>query len=643
MGFFTHFWRLARLELLLVLSHARGWAALAVVACVPAIYLLIYLSSMWETAANTHALKVGLVNLDQGHVYQEQSAHIGREVVDELIQKGDFGYVELSDPEQAVRRVRDGELAFAIVIPPDFSAMALPARMANEGRLQVHVSAGNNYQTYLIAKKFTQELDADLNQALNRQRWKFVLSSAMASGDLIELRAALAKLQQGTLDLSTGLTEATRGSGKLTQGSVQLSDEVARLVVGTQQLGQYVRGIESSLPPPDDVRRLRIGAEELAAGHVEMDKALAQLHAGSSKLYQGVEQFRQNEQPSFPFFSSNLGEALDPLQTGLGELRDGLFKTQQGHRQLSTGAEQVRDSVRALAFGVRDMRASLRQVVAKLPESPQLAQISSGSQELASGQAQLDQGLRKLREGSVYVQTSTQWLLDRVPTEIRLIDGSPEGLAHSVAPELQVMSSVSHLGQAMVPNVLPVAVWLGASIALFLIRGRHLARLARHYGAPAKLLGKATVPVLVVTVQALILCTLLWAWFELPVRRPMALVTLMVSTAIAFVFVVLLFIRVAGDMGKALAMLMLALQISASGGVVPIELSGEFFSALSPWLPMTWMVQGLKAAIFDAYGGDWLTPLWTTLAMGAASAVLAMWVGRWREARLRHLRPALDL
>jgi putative membrane protein len=117
----------------------------------------------------------------------------------------------------------------------------------------------------------------------------------------------------------------------------------------------------------------------------------------------------------------------------------------------------------------------------------------------------------------------------------------------------------------------------------------------------------------------------------------------MVSTAIAFVFVVLLFIRLAGDTGKALAMLLLALQISASGGVVPIELSGEFFSALSPWLPMTWMVHGLKAAIFDAYGGDWLTPLFATLSIGAASAVLAMGLGRWREARMRHLRPALDL
>jgi putative membrane protein len=194
-----------------------------------------------------------------------------------------------------------------------------------------------------------------------------------------------------------------------------------------------------------------------------------------------------------------------------------------------------------------------------------------------------------------------------------------------------------------VPNVLPVAVWLGASIALFLIRGRHLPRLARRYGAAAKLLAKATVPVLVVTVQSVVLCAVLLGWFQMPVRHLAALLTLVVGTAMAFVFVVLLFIRLAGDTGKALAMLLLALQISASGGVVPIELSGEFFTALSPWLPMTWMVQGLKAALFDAYAGDWLTPWLATISMGTGSAVLAMFLGRWRVARMRQLRPALDL
>ena len=47
--------------------------------------------------------------------------------------------------------------------------------------------------------------------------------------------------------------------------------------------------------------------------------------------------------------------------------------------------------------------------------------------------------------------------------------------------------------------------------------------------------------------------------------------------------------------GKAIAMLFLAFQVSASGGFLPVELSGSLYAHISPWLPMTWVVMGVKA------------------------------------------------
>jgi len=40
---------------------------LAVVVCIPALYVLIYLSSLWDPNAHTQSLRVGLVNLDKGY------------------------------------------------------------------------------------------------------------------------------------------------------------------------------------------------------------------------------------------------------------------------------------------------------------------------------------------------------------------------------------------------------------------------------------------------------------------------------------------------------------------------------------------------------------------------------------------------
>lgn len=635
-------YRLARLEFLLVRSQAKWLVTGCVVAMIPALYLLIYLASMWDPASNTRSLRVGLVNQDKGYAYRDQMVDMGGELVNRLMRKADLGYSPLATPETARELVRSGDLAFAIIIPPDFSALAVPARMADEGRLEIYASAGNNYQTYLIAKKYAEEIDAELNQALNEQRWKFVLTSSMASKDLFELKSALTEIQKGTLELNAGLQTAARNSGRMAQGMTQLGEEVNKLTTGTQQVGQFLRSMETVLPPADDVRRLRVGAEELAAAHLELDKALGQLHAGSVRLSQGVEQFRQN-QPSVPFFSSSLQEALDPLQTGLGDLRDGLVKAQTGHKQLTSGSESIRDSVRTLAFGVRDLRAGLRQVVVKVPENPPLVQLGQSASDLALAQAQLDQGLQKLSDGGVFLQSSTQLLLNRVPTQVNLIDGSPEGLAHSVISELKLGSQVSHLGAAMVPNVIPVAIWLGAGIAVFLIRGRHITRVARPYSGAAKLLGKASVPMCMVVVQSVALMGLLMLWFDLRVDHPLAWIGLILCTAMSFVFVLMLFIQLAGDMGKALAMLLLALQISASGGVVPIELSSEFFAVLSPWLPMTWVVQGLKAAMFGAYAGNWSVPLMQTLALTLACAVFTVATGRWHYCRARHMRPMLDV
>jgi putative membrane protein len=635
-------YRIARLELLSVFSQTQWLVTTCVVSVIPAMYLLIYLSSMWDPASHTRSLRVGLVNQDKGYTYRDQMVTMGGELVSRQMRKADLGYFPLATPDKARELVKSGELAFAIIIPPDFSALALPARMADEGRLEIYASAGNNYQTYLIAKKYAEELDAELNQALNEQRWKFVLTSSMASNDLFELKSALTKIQSGTQELNTGLQSVHRNSGRITQGVSQLSDEVNKLTTGSQQVAQSLRSMEVALPPSEDVRRLRIGAEELAVGHLEFDKALGNLHAGSVRLYQGVDQFKQS-QSSVPFFSTGLLEAIDPLHTGLHDLREGIVKAQSGHTQLTTGSESIRDSVKTLAFGVRDLRAGLRQMIVKLPENAQLAQLGQSATDLASAQSELEHGLMRISDGGVFLQSSTQLLLNRMPTQVNLIEGSPEGLAHSVVSELKVVSQVNHLGAAMVPNVIPVAIWLGAGIAVFLIRGRHIALLARRYSSGAKLWGKAVVPLCIVGLQSLLSMGLLTLWFGLQVDHLLAWISLILCTAISFVFVLLMFIKLTGDLGKALAMLLLALQISASGGVVPIELSSEFFSTLSPWLPMTWVVQGLKAAMFSAYAGDWLRPLIQTLALTVICALITMAVGRWQYCRVSRLRPMLDL
>jgi putative membrane protein len=84
-------------------------------------------------------------------------------------------------------------------------------------------------------------------------------------------------------------------------------------------------------------------------------------------------------------------------------------------------------------------------------------------------------------------------------------------------------------------------------------------------------------------------------------------------------------------------------QLSSSGGLLPVELSGGLFAQISPYLPITWVVKAMKASLFGAFEGDWQHGLQLLAFAGLVASLLACFVGRWRYVKSAALRPTLDL
>ena len=94
---------------------------------------------------------------------------------------------------------------------------------------------------------------------------------------------------------------------------------------------------------------------------------------------------------------------------------------------------------------------------------------------------------------------------------------------------------------------------------------------------------------------------------------------------------------------RALALIFLAVQLSSSGGVLPVELSGGLFAQMSPYMPITWVVKAIKVCLFGAFDDHWLEALQWVAFWGALAVLSATFVGRWRLVQTSALRPALDL
>ncbi|MEO7940631.1 MAG: YhgE/Pip family protein, partial [Burkholderiaceae bacterium] len=401
-------------DLALLWRFPRYAAAVVVIALVPALYALIYLSSVWDPNANTQALPVAIVNLDAGLEYQGRSVHLGTELTRGLVAVRTFGFRSMASVDAARTAVRRGDLAFAIVIPADFSANAVPGALPGAGKVTVIVSEGNNYASAGFARRFAEDLGHQANEILNEQRWEQVLAKADGSGrSLDDLRSGMGQLQAGLQALEADIDRHTA-----------LDSQFAG---GVRQAEARLRQLESQWQPETDIQPVRAGIGRLRERQQQLASSLDQLRAAvdPSGGHESAEQEARGGHAVLPEglhvsadASKRLGDGLVRVDARLGKLRDGL------------GA--VGDSLHGVGLQMQRMTAL---------QSP----LASG-QALAGSVAQLRMGVEMA--GSMLPVSSVK------------PDGSARGLAESVEPVLEVMAPVANNGSAFAPNMVAMALWL---------------------------------------------------------------------------------------------------------------------------------------------------------------------------------------
>jgi putative membrane protein len=617
--------------------------AAAVVVVIPALYVVIYLTSVWDPAAHTGALPVAIVNLDRGLEYRQQAFNVGQEVTAKLKAKPSFGYVDFADEQLARQQVQQGLLAFALIVPADFSSNAVPGAQAGAGKLVIYTSEGNSYPSAGLARRFAEDLGREVNQSLNEQRWALVLSDAAGSQRSIEmLHDGVAQLRLGAKELMLGTGQAAKAADTLASGASRVDQSVVQLTLGVKELGAGLRTMFAQRPRVTDISRLSDGARALAAGHDEMGHGLEQLLQGTTRLQTGVNGFREEANDSL-FVATSVRQGLDQLNEGITGLESGLKTASVSHQKLSEGATQLSAGMNTLTTGLRSMNVGLRTMVTQLPEDSKLDELARGSGGLSSGLLALKSGTQKVTTGAQHLSGGLDLLEGALPANLKKMDGNAQGLANSVKPAMEIVAPVANNGSGFAPNIIPGALWLGASLAAFLIHIRRLPHQAVGFSALARMTGKAIFPLCLCLLQALLVwVAVLWI-LNVSVVDAGALVLTLSVTAMTFLLIVFALTRALGDAGKALALVFLAVQLSSSGGVLPVELSGGLFAKISPYLPITWVVKAIKACLFGAFEGQWHHSLLLVALAGACAATVACYVGRWRFVKPSALRPALDL
>ena len=354
------------------------------ISLIPALYNIIFLSSMWDPYGQLSDLPVAVVNNDKEASYNGNTMAIGKDMVSNLKENKslDFHFV---DEEEGKKGLEDGDYYMVVTLPSDLSEKAASILTDHPEQMQIdyQTSSGHSF----IASKMSDSAMTQLKQNVSTNVTETYTKALFDK--MVELKDGMSQAAFGSEKLTDGANQLVTGSKTLTTNLHSLADSSLTFSNGTEQftkgLSAYVFGVE----------QLHLGLGNFNSGLVtyagavsQLDSGLGQLSSKSPELVRGINQL-------YTGVESYTG-GVSQLNTGLNQFSSGVSAYTNGVGNLATGANQLSSQSATLRMGVEQLSEGIQQLSSKLDASSgkkdQINQLSSGLNQLNQAIQNIDVG-----------------------------------------------------------------------------------------------------------------------------------------------------------------------------------------------------------------------------------------------------------
>ncbi len=370
-------------------------------------------------------------------------------------------------------------------------------------------------------------------------------------------------------------------------------------------------------------------------------------------------------------------------------------------KNLQPKIESLRTNLDSAGKNVKVFRSYLQAVQTDLSESAG-GMIAS----MRSSQKSLNNTAKRMRDGASRLnQTRQQIASTRAQSDLNKIattlGAEPKDFARLISSPIELKRNavfpVVTFGVGMAPLFTVIALWVGALLAGVFLRAevsenvgkRYLAsieprkdpdadadvdtnaqELSRSEETDAEDIETASTPVaksapkavakkpiftgaqeylgryfmfwVIGMAQSTLLMIGLIVFVEIEPAHPFLLI--LAGWVISTVFTIIVYTLVVAlyNAGKALAVVLLVLQISAAGGAYPLELLPQWFQNISPWLPATYAINLMRSAIAGIYAGDFAYNLVMILMFVIPNLLLGMVLRRTIAGRIHDMTKEVE-
>ena len=491
----------------------------------------------------------------------------------------------------------------------EYSAMIDTFRAGND-RLEAAITHVN-YEIPSMQKKL-DATTASLNQSSqNLSSTRDTLSNFSTNVDtsmstiqtsLEDMKKILdqSKLADDTAQMTKDLNKVARDTNTL---NGQVNNLLAALLEQRVQ-GSVSGGDASTGSGSGNTAATDAAIEALKAMQKELDMMNTVI---GSVLESTDEQAAEKAKVNVNNAMNNLKSVIDSCENSVSNMQ-GIYKNnlvpqmQRVLTNMSDSLNQVTNLVNTLSSTVQNIGVVMEGVGDAVDgTSESLGQI----QGVVDGISQKLTDLTDQLEGA-----SEEEMMDIL---VRFLGGDPDSLgayfASPVTMETIAMYPVATYGSAMTPFYSTLAIWVGSTILVALVKVKASPKNLKNVQSYQLYFGRYLLFLLLAQIQAaIIVAGDLWL-LKVNIVEPGLFFLAASFTATAFSLLIYSLTLAFGDVGKAVCVIVMVLQIAGSSGTFPIELLPDIYQKIYIFFPFPYAITAMREALAGMYGTAYMAAL----------------------------------
>lgn len=491
----------------------------------------------------------------------------------------------------------------------EYSAM-IDTFWAGNDRLEAAITHVN-YEIPVMQKKL-DATTASLNQSSqNLSSTRDTLSNFSTNVDtsmstiqtsLEDMKKILdqSKLADDTAQMTKDLNKVARDTNTL---NGQVNNLLAALIEQRVQ-GSVSGGDASTGSGSGNTAATDAAIEALKAMQKELDMMNTVI---GSVLESTDEQAAEKAKVNVNKAMNNLKNVIDSCENSVSNMQ-GIYKNnlvpqmQKVLTNMSDSLNQVTTLVNTLSSTVQNIGVVMEGVGDAVDgTSESLGQI----QGVVDGISQKLTDLTEQLEGA-----SEEEMMDIL---VRFLGGDPDSLgayfASPVTMETIAMYPVATYGSAMTPFYSTLAIWVGSTILVALVKVKASPKNLKNVQSYQLYFGRYLLFLLLAQIQAaIIVAGDLWL-LKVNIVEPGLFFLAASFTATAFSLLIYSLTLAFGDVGKAVCVIVMVLQIAGSSGTFPIELLPDIYQKIYIFFPFPYAITAMREALAGMYGTAYMAAL----------------------------------